>query len=264
MQRRIFLLSAVGAATGVSLVAPVRAQVASINDAINKAGRQRMLSQRLAKAYLQIGQGIDVERSRRVLDASLALFDRQLVELKAFPPAREIRNVLLDQEKAWAGYKELLVGANPSAEGARKVLAASEEVLVLAHDATVRLEKISASVTGRLVNIAGRQRMLSQRMAKFYQAIGWHVAPPIGPAELETARKEFVTALAELAASPRNTQDIKQDLELVQVQWTFFDSALKNAPSAATKTQVATHVATTSERILEVMDRVTGLYDKLA
>ncbi|MCL4695793.1 MAG: type IV pili methyl-accepting chemotaxis transducer N-terminal domain-containing protein, partial [Burkholderiaceae bacterium] len=33
-------------------LAPASAQVRDINDAINKAGRQRMLSQRLAKAYV--------------------------------------------------------------------------------------------------------------------------------------------------------------------------------------------------------------------
>ena len=57
-------------------VAPAWAQISDINVAINKAGRQRMLSQRMAKAYFQIGQQIDVDRSRKVLDQSVALFDR--------------------------------------------------------------------------------------------------------------------------------------------------------------------------------------------
>ena len=58
-------------------------QIDDINAAINKAGRQRMLSQRMAKAYFQIGQKIDVDRSKKVLDSSVAAFDRQLIELKA-------------------------------------------------------------------------------------------------------------------------------------------------------------------------------------
>ena len=55
-----------------------------------------------------------------------------------------------------------------------------------------------------------------------------------------------------------------QELELAQVQWVFFDNALKSAITPATRTQMITNIATTSERILEVMDRVTGMYDKLA
>ena len=57
------------------------AQISDLNSAINKAGRQRMLSQRMAKAYFQIGQQIEVDRSKKVLDSSMAVFDRQLVEL---------------------------------------------------------------------------------------------------------------------------------------------------------------------------------------
>ena len=38
-------------------VLPAGSQVVGVNDAINKAGRQRMLSQRMAKAWLATGQG---------------------------------------------------------------------------------------------------------------------------------------------------------------------------------------------------------------
>ena len=37
------------------------AQISDLNSAINKAGRQRMLSQRMAKAYFQLGQQVDVK-----------------------------------------------------------------------------------------------------------------------------------------------------------------------------------------------------------
>ena len=263
MQRRTFFMASAGI-LAIPGIKSAFAQVVNLNDAINKAGRQRMLSQRLAKAYLQIGQSIDLDRSRRILDTSMALFDRQLIELKAFPPARDIRGTLADQEKTWAGYKEVLVGAAPSLDGARKVLAMSEELLASAQAATVQLEKIAASNTARLVNIAGRQRMLSQRMAKFYQAMRWRVAPAEAGAELEKSRREFAVAHEELATSPRNTPEIRSELELVQVQWTFFDNALRNLSPASMTAQMATNVATTSERILDSMDRVTGLYDKLS
>ena len=43
------------------------AQISDLNSAINKAGRQRMLSQRMAKAYFQIGQQIEVDRSKKAV-----------------------------------------------------------------------------------------------------------------------------------------------------------------------------------------------------
>ena len=75
------------------------AQINDINSAINKAGRQRMLSQRMAKAYFQIGQGVDIERSKKILDTSVATFDRQLVELKNYAPTPDIKNTYVSLEK---------------------------------------------------------------------------------------------------------------------------------------------------------------------
>ena len=119
VHRRGFLGRSVLLAGGWSLFSNTWAQVLNINDAINKSGRQRMLSQRLAKAYMQLGQAIDVERSRKILDLSLSLFEKQLAELRAFAPSADNKLVLAEMEKAWQGYKQVLLGKLPNQQDAR-------------------------------------------------------------------------------------------------------------------------------------------------
>ena len=68
---------------------------------------------------------------------------------------------------------------------------------------------------------------------------------------------EFKQALVVLAAAPLSTPGIRDELALGASQWVFLDAALQRKPDA----RGLDAVATTSERLLEVMDKLTGLYD---
>jgi len=168
MKRRHFSAIAALGSAAVLLPAAAQAQVSDLNDAINKAGRQRMLSQRMAKSYLAEGEGVVPELARRTLTASMVLFERQLGELKAFAPQPEIKATYGQLEGAWTDYKAALIGAQPAKAQAEAMLELAGKVLALAHQGTVQLEKVSGKPVGHLVNLSGRQRMLSQRMAALY------------------------------------------------------------------------------------------------
>jgi Type IV pili methyl-accepting chemotaxis transducer N-term len=259
--RRVMCASAVVAAFGLAGVPRLAtAQVLSLGDAINKAGRQRMLSQRMGKAWLSLGQGIQADAARRVLDQSMGLFDRQLTELKAFAPVGDTRDTYVQLEAAWSDYKGLLVGAAPARDKAPAVLAQSGKVLALAHKGTGQLELQAAKPAGKLVNVAGRQRMLSQRMAQFYLANLWNVDGTTSLAELAKARGEFVPAQELLRSAPEASGEIKQELAVADSQWMFFDNALKSRDVTG---KSASDVFVTSENLLQVMDRVTGMYVRI-
>ena len=60
---------------------PVQAEITSISSAINKAGRQRMLSQRMVKSYSMIGIDVQREAAQEQLTKAIDLFELQLHEL---------------------------------------------------------------------------------------------------------------------------------------------------------------------------------------
>lgn len=257
MKRRTLLVA------GASALVAANAQVMDINEAINKAGRQRMLSQRLSKAYLALVQGVQVDSAQQVMDKSMALFDRQLVELRAFAPTPDIRDTYNGLDAAWSEYKTALVGAAPSKAGAAQVIAIDSKMLALANQGTVQFEKVSGKSTGRLVNIAGRQRMLSQRMAKFYFSAGLGVSSSVSVAELNKAKTDFLAAMDVLRNAPETTSKIKDELQLADMQWIFFSTALDKLQPGTASVKPGSDVFITSENLLAVMDKVTGLYSAL-
>ncbi|MCX7279648.1 MAG: type IV pili methyl-accepting chemotaxis transducer N-terminal domain-containing protein [Burkholderiales bacterium] len=124
MQRRSLITAAAASALALALPA-ANAQVADLSDAINKAGRQRMLSQRMGKAWLAMLLSVEKTSAQLVLDKSITLFDRQLLELKAFAPNAEVLATYAKLDGAWSDYKTLLVGKAPTREAAAALLQSS-------------------------------------------------------------------------------------------------------------------------------------------
>jgi hypothetical protein len=263
MHRRGFMTFAGACCTLQALdavAAPAAPAGLSLPSAINKAGRQRMLSQRTAKIWLMLVLGVLPDKAKSLMAQSVSLFEQQLGELKAVLPNDDVKAAFHQLEQEWSRYRPLLADIRSDAKA---VWTGNEAVLTAAQKLVQAYEKNSANAASRLVSLSGRQRMLSQRMAKAYFFRQMGVNPGPAGEMLEAAVKEFAKAHEELKTAPRNSAHIKEELVLVEQQWFFFQNAL-SLRDAGDQKRGATNVATTSERILEQMDEVVGLYEKSA
>jgi hypothetical protein len=236
------------------------AQITGSGDAINKAGSLRMLSFRSTKAFLQIVQTVEPERSKETLADSIALFDKRLADLTAAASNAEIKKTYAALLVKWQAHKALL--AKPTTENSLAAIESANELFEIANNGTRQYESLSTKPAGRLTNIAGRQRMLSQRMSVYFHAINASLMPAGAQVELTKSREEFVKAMQVLRGAKETTPEIAGALDVANDHWRYFDTAIQQLGGRDRKT-FATHVAVTSERVLSEMDRVTGMYAAL-
>ncbi len=240
---------------GLAWMPAAQAEDMVLSSAINKAGRQRMLTQRMVRAYCQIGLNVRREEARQQLNVAVQTFDAQIVELRRFAPTQEISQELALVESEWRRFRPLVLKSY-SRQDARGLMELSEELLERSHKVVMSLQDLSGKPSARLVSLAGRQRMLSQRIAKLYMCRQAGLSDSAVVDALDRVRSEFKGALAELRDAPQNTAPIDRGLETAATQWALLEHSLTNADQPLEE-----FVALTSDKILNAMDEVTSLYE---
>lgn len=252
-----FLLSGLFVSTSYS--PPLNAQELTIDSAINKAGRQRMLTQRILKSYLLVGQNVDADSAQRQLDQSIALFEQQLDELDEFTSNKSVVKSLERVSNQWQGFRQRVI-EKPSTKNALDIINEGDELLVSCEKVVKNLEKMADSRKGNIINVSGRQRMLSQRIGMLYSAHSWGVDNRNLSKNLEIAIKEYDDALVLLQASPINTKEISKALAKVANKWEFSRSGFSQMDN---ERYVPFIIQVTTESMLKKMNKITGLYEAL-
>lgn len=262
-KRRSFLLGAIGVLYGFKCYASGELGLISspktISQAINLAGRQRMLSQRGAKLYAQILLNIRVDVAKKNINGTILEFEQQLSYLKSFLKGEKGQEKYLDlMGRQWGKYKAILAG-QPSVAKLPEVSEYSDAILGAANSLADLLQRSVGSKIGGIVNLSGRQRMLSQQLAKylFFSANGY--SEKNYTQDIIRARSEFSSAMNILKAAPENTPETLSWLTLGDSQWSFYDQFFSNIKKGTRLNDLAV----ASENILEVLEKLTFLYAKL-
>jgi len=252
LRKPFVLLWATCLAIAVHAAGPVSAPAASVNI----AGEQRMLSQRLAKAYAQLGLNVVPAVASGQVKESIARFEANLDRLR--PVIDGVAGAAPIYQSLVQGWSALRAAAVVPAtrDSALVVSQRSQAVLDSAEQLTRMLSAASGAV-GRQVDLAGRQRMLSQRLVKAYMLHSWGIESRENRREMEAATREFGEGLAALAALPGNTAEMRAELEEIALQWEWLQAAL--AAEGAMSYRLV--VAEAGDSILIAADRLARLYE---
>lgn len=151
---------------------------------VNLSGRQRMLTQRMSKLSLLIASNIDKKDNIQELTEVSKLYDTTLnafkngdeemgcVALKSQPIQEQIAVI----EKSWQPFYQhiqtIIKGEDSDGKALAYVVANNEQLLSDSNELVKRFEQSNTSENYldqamlHIVNVAGRQRMLTQKMTK--------------------------------------------------------------------------------------------------
>ena len=239
----------------LTLSVPASAKITSMSDAVNTAGKQRMITQRLLKDYTLIGMNNTYGNPKEDLQKMVALFDNSLNELTSYVKDAESRSSLKKVSALWKPTKKKLL-ATPTKKQAIVLEKELESLLHATDESTQLITKASHSKGAEIVNISGRQRMLSQRMASLYMLKVWEINDADTDKKLTQAMSEYETAQKKLLQTQLNTPETEKLLKDAAKAYRFFQVMGKSN----SRKFVPSLINRSANNILKAMHQATVLY----
>lgn len=256
LSRRTFVqLSAIGLCLPAAFDAHA---LAAATNTMNKTARFRALSQRSAKAYVQLVLNVLPDTTKNTIATSQRLMLSSLDELALGSYTTEVSQNIAAIKTEAAALNTLLATV-PKRDMLVAVSVQADKLTEQANKTTELLANQTKSGNAKIVAIADKQRMLSQRLAKnyFMQAANLNSLPI--RQQLVSDRAEFKAGLAMLKDAPISTASIRNDIELCTAQWYLFETSIDKPRS---RPFVMDDVAVSSERLLDITSSLSSHYEK--
>jgi len=232
--------------------------------AINLAGKQRMLTQKMSKEILLIAKGIDVEGNKANLKATAELFDKTLkglangdADLGLVKTGNEsVQKQLSIVSALWTEFQknvDAVLAGDTSAEILGKVAEQNLPLLKeMNHVVTLYERGGESNLDPRMasvINHAGRQRMLTQKMTKELLLVAHGIMPEVNTAYLKKTVFKFEQVLrglldgnGELGLQGTKDEAIRAQLETVSKLWVDYKPILDKVSTTETDLKKAAEI----------------------
>lgn len=124
----------------------------------------------------------------------------------------------------------------------------------------MQIEAEAETPVGRLLDLSSRQNMLAQRLARLYMQVQAGDQSQGLLVDLEQTRKEFASGLSAIESAAESSPASRDALVLAKNQWVFLDAAVSQLRVRSADGRAARDVASSSERIQEMLAAVTAQY----
>jgi len=225
---------------------------------VEVAGKERMLSQAIAKDYLYAWQGVAADKASRAMKNEMKEFSDNLGKLRKMINDPEIENLI---EFVQMSYEELqqVLKEEPNSENAQIVLDLTESMLEGSQYITDTLKQKVNIKEMKVIDTAGIQRMLAQRIAKYYIAYQAGIKDKNTVDQMNRTVKEFTENQKELMRNPDNPATINKMLSEVDRLWKVVYKFYLNIEKGG----LPFIVYKTTDDITKKMDQVTKAYIQL-
>ncbi len=260
----VFMLNANAQVGNTTEEIPMATVVTNVNTTdksmslIDIAGRQRMLSQRIAKDYMYKGKGVATGKASWQLKISIGEFSTSHNKLLSAINDPEIKN-LLEFVKMSSEDFNAIVNQPFDMDNAQLALDLSESMLEGSQYVVDSLKSSSKHKESVIIAKAGKQRMLSQRIAKYYIAYQSGIKDDNTVNQMKESVKEFKQNHDFLMKNVTNTSAINQKLNKIDKLWKIVNKFYLSIEKGG----LPFIVFTTTDDITSKMNEITKLYVEL-
>ena len=225
---------------------------------INIAGKQRMLSQRIAKDYLYIGKRVARSKADRQLKKSLKDFLVSHKKLLLSINNPEIKNLLDFVDLSSNDFRDI-ASQDFDLDNAQLILDLSESMLEGSQYVFDSLQKKFNIKESKVIGQSTKQRMLSQRIAKYYISYQSGIKDKNTVDMMKESVKLFSNNLKDLKKNSINTPQINRKLSEVDRLWKIVHKFYNNIEKGG----LPLIVFNTTDNITKKMDEITKMYISL-